>query len=58
MAANRQVDPLRPNDRERELNERYIARERRKVLGIILVLIMIVAFAFWRFAATISWNAR
>ena len=58
MSSLHQPDPLRPEERERELQQRYLAHERRKVLGLIVVLAIILALAFLRFGKTIPWSAR
>ncbi|MGB7554018.1 MAG: hypothetical protein WBM04_06575 [Candidatus Korobacteraceae bacterium] len=37
---------------------RYRSRERAKVLGLIVLVIFILALAFFRFGRTIPWGAR
>ncbi|HTV66177.1 MAG TPA: hypothetical protein VMD98_11255 [Bryocella sp.] len=49
---------LRPEEREIALRERFLARERRKVLGLLVIALMILALAFLRFGKTIPWSAR
>jgi hypothetical protein len=51
-------DPLRPDERKRELNRHFLARERRKVIGLIVIVLIILAIAFLRFGRTIPWGAR
>ena len=57
---NRQNSPdqRRPSERECELNRRYLAHERRKVLGLIIIALIILAIAFLRFSRTIPWGAQ
>jgi len=49
---------LRPEECEIALRERFLARERRKVLGLLVIALMILALAFLRFGKTIPWSAR
>jgi hypothetical protein len=49
---------LQQEERERELNRRYFARERLKVIGVLAVLLLILIIAFLRFGKTIPWGAR
>jgi hypothetical protein len=51
-------DQPRPSERECELNRRYLAHERRKVLGLIVIALILLAIAIVRFGHTIPWNAR
>jgi hypothetical protein len=37
---------------------RYRSRERAKVLGLLVLVIFILALAFFRFGRTIPWGAR
>jgi hypothetical protein len=37
---------------------RYHSRERAKVLGLLVLVIFILALAFFRFGRTIPWGAR
>ena len=50
--------PLRPEERHRELEGRFLTRERRKVIGLLVIAILILALAFLRFGKTIPWGAR
>ena len=50
--------PLRPEERNRELQQRFLTRERRKVIGLLVIAILILALAFLRFGKTIPWGAR
>jgi hypothetical protein len=49
---------LPPEERELALRERSLARERRKVFGLLVIAILILALAFLRFGKTIPWGAR
>jgi len=51
-------NPLRPEERNRELEERFLTRERRKVIGLLVIAILILALAFLRFGKAIPWGAR
>jgi len=48
----------RADQRELELHQRWLARERRKVVGLIVIALFILALAFLRFGKTIPWGAR
>jgi hypothetical protein len=52
------ANSIRPEEREIELRLRYLARERRKVIGLVIIAIFILALAFLRFGKTIPWGAR
>jgi len=52
------ANPLRPEERELELQQRLLARERRKVIGLLAIVVIILALAFLRFGKTIPWGAR
>ena len=41
-----------------EWQARYRSRERRKLVGILAVVLFILALAFFRFGKTIPWGAR
>jgi len=41
-----------------EWSARYRSRERRKLVGIVVVVLFILALAFLRFGKTIPWGAR
>jgi len=47
-----------PEERELELQQRWLARERRKVVGLLVIAVIILALAFLRFGKTIPWGAR
>ena len=49
---------LRPHERDMELQQRFLARERRKVIGLLVIALIILAIAFLRFGRTIPWSAR
>jgi len=49
---------LRPDDRDRVLAARQHSRERRKLVGLIVIALFILALAFLRFGRTIPWGAR
>jgi hypothetical protein len=48
----------RTEERELELHERWLVRERRKVIGLLVIAVIILALAFLRFGKTIPWGAR
>jgi len=48
----------RAEKRELELEQRWLARERRKVVGLLVIAVIILALAFLRFGKTIPWGAR
>ena len=50
--------PVEQEERERELNQRHLARERLKVVGVLAVLLLILILTFVRFGKTIPWGAR
>jgi len=54
----RRANPLRPKDRELELQQRLLARARVKVLGLLVIALIILVIAFLRFGKTIPWGAR
>ena len=41
-----------------EREARYRSRERRKLAGLLVVVLFILALAFFRFGKTIPWGAR
>jgi len=49
---------LRPEDREPDLRQRRRARERTRVIGVLVILLFILALAFLRFGRHIPWGAR
>jgi len=52
------VNSFGPNERERELQERQRARDRRKLIGLLAIALFILVLAFLRFGRTIPWGAR
>ncbi len=50
--------PLRPEQREIQLKERRIARERVRVIGLLIILFCILMLTFVRFGKHIPWGAR
>jgi len=56
--SQRRTNALRPEERELELQQRYLARERRKVIGLLAIAILILTLVFLRFGRTIPWGAR
>jgi hypothetical protein len=50
--------PLRPDDRERELHARYLTRERRKMLGLLAIVVIILVVTLLLFGRSIPWSAR
>jgi hypothetical protein len=59
----KQVPPDRKLDSDTrqtqaEWEVRYRSRERRKLIGLLVVVLFILALAFLRFGKTIPWSAR
>jgi hypothetical protein len=54
---NNKVDPG-TGLTQAEWNARYRSRERTKLIGLIVVVLLILALAFFRFGKTIPWGAR
>ena len=52
------ANSLRPEDRELELQQRLLTRERRRVFGLLVIVLIILAIAFLQFGKTIPWGAR
>jgi len=52
------ANAIRPEERELELQRRWVTRERRKVIGVLAIAILILALLFLRFGRTIPWGAR
>jgi hypothetical protein len=50
--------PLRPDERELALQQRRLARDRVRVIGMLAIVIFILLLAFFRFGTTIPWGAR
>lgn len=49
---------LRPDEHDRALAARQQSRERKKLIGLIVIALFILALAFLRFGRTIPWGAR
>jgi hypothetical protein len=49
---------LPPDGRDRALAARQHSRERKKLVGLIVIALFILALAFLRFGRTIPWGAR
>jgi hypothetical protein len=49
---------IRPQEAEASFVARQRARERQKLLGLLVVVLFILALAFVRFGKTIPWGAR
>ncbi len=49
---------LREQERERELQNRHVAHERHKVIGLLVIALFILLLAFLRFGKSIPWGAR
>jgi hypothetical protein len=49
---------LRPDEREEELQQRRLARDRVRVIGMLAIVILILLLTFLRFGQTIPWGAR
>jgi hypothetical protein len=52
------LNPLDPQARERELQQRQLSRERVKVIGLLAIAVIIMVLAFLRYGSTIPWAAR
>ena len=50
--------PIRPEDADVALLERQRSRERKKLIGLLLLVVFILVLAFIRFGKTIPWGAR
>ena len=60
---NQGLPPDRKSDSDTGLTQaeweaRFRSRERRKLVGILVVVLFILALAFLRFGKTIPWGAR
>jgi hypothetical protein len=49
---------LRPEERELALQQRRLARDRVRVIGMLAIIVFILLLAFFRFGRTIPWGAR
>ena len=49
---------LRPDDRERELDQRYLTRGRRKMIGLLAIAVIILVVTLLLFGRSIPWSAR
>jgi hypothetical protein len=52
------VPNLRPDERELALQQRRLARDRVRVIGMLAIVLFILLLAFVRFGKTIPWGAR
>ena len=52
------ADPLRSQQRELELQQRQRMRDRRKLIGLLVIALFILVLAFIRFGKSIPWGAR
>lgn len=50
-------NPSPPGKRERELQQRYLSRERLKVIGLLAVVVIILVLTLLFFGRTIPWSA-
>ncbi|MGB8768675.1 MAG: hypothetical protein WCC92_03605 [Candidatus Korobacteraceae bacterium] len=46
------------HEKDADWHARYRSRERAKVVGLLILVIFILALAFFRFGRTIPWGAR
>jgi hypothetical protein len=49
---------LRPDQRELALQQRRLAHDRVRVVGMLVIVLFILLLAFVRFGKTIPWGAR
>lgn len=49
---------LRPDERELALQQRRLAHDRVRVIGMLAIVLFILLLAFLRFGKTIPWGAR
>ena len=49
---------LRPDEQRPRTGSRQQSRERKKLIGLIVIALFILALAFLRFGRTIPWGAR
>ena len=52
------LQPIRPDDREKALAERRMAHDRIRVIGMLAIVLFILVLTFLRFGKTIPWSAR
>jgi len=52
------ANPLRSQERELQLQQRQRARDRRKLIGLLVIALFILVLAFIRFGKSIPWGAR
>jgi hypothetical protein len=52
------ADPLRSEQRELELQLRQRMRDRRRLIGLLVIALFILVLAFIRFGKSIPWGAR
>jgi hypothetical protein len=58
VSSPNRANSLRPEDRELELRQRVLSRQGRRVAGLLVIALIILAIAFLRFGKTIPWGAR
>jgi hypothetical protein len=51
-------DSLRADERELALQQRRLAHDRVRVIGLLVIVILILLLTFFRFGASIPWSAR
>ena len=56
MAAD--LQPIRPDEREKALAERRLAHDRIRVIGLLAIVIFLLLLTLLRFGKTIPWSAR
>jgi hypothetical protein len=49
---------LPPDERELALQERRLAHDRIRVIGLLVIVVFILLLTFFRFGKTIPWGAR
>ena len=58
MDKQRSAESLQTDEGEGELQQRYLARERRKVVGLLAIAVTILVLTLLLFGRTIPWSAR
>ena len=58
MTDQRRSNSILPERQGLELKQRWLTRERRRVLGLLILALILLAIAFLRFGKTIPWGAR
>jgi hypothetical protein len=52
------LQPIRPDEREKAAAERRMAHDRIRVIGMLVIVVFILLLTFLRFGKTIPWSAR